>query len=219
MKTNFQTSNYGKKGGNDMSCGNCTDCSNKCDVCQNCDSSNSRCNTQQTLCSGSRMKGQLASAYVGSAGAPSIKRDDIIIKVFPRSTLNSLIDYVGKAANYGDTKTSGGWKGSHETRDFIYADKIQSLIAGMKSLTSDNDPGVSSEVEKGKVIYASTFQAIMSKLNNLKVSPGACDICISSCNATCNTCNSCDSCISCNSCQSVSSYSSHYSSCNTPSKP
>ena len=40
-----------------MSCGNCTNCSNKCDVCQNCDSSNKRCNTQQTLCTGSRMKG------------------------------------------------------------------------------------------------------------------------------------------------------------------
>ena len=204
-----------------MSCGNCTNCSNKCDVCQNCDSSNKRCNTQQTLCTGSRMKGQLASAYVGAAGAPTIKRDDIIIEVFPRSTLNNLIDYVGKAAGYGNTQSSGNWQGSHETRDFIYADKIESLIAGMKSLTSDNDPEVSSEVKAGEIIYASTFQAIMSKLNNLKLSPSACDICISDCNAICNTCNTCNSCISCNTCQSVTSYSSHYSShySSTPVSP
>lgn len=197
-----------------MSCGNCTDCANRCNVCENCDSSNSNCNTQQTLCTGSRMKGQLASAYVGSAGAPSIKRDDIIIKVFPRSTLNNLIDYVGTAASYGGSVTSGGWKGTHETRDFIYADKINELINGMKSVSSSNDPGVT--IKAGDVIYASTFQSIMSSLNNLKVSTSACDVCVSGCNATCNTCNSCNSCISCNSCQSVSSYSSHYSSCNTP---
>lgn len=194
-----------------MSCGNCTDCSNKCDTCINCDTSGtpSQCNTQQSFCNGSREKGQLASTYIGAAGAPNFARDDIIIKTFPQATLNKLIDYVGKAASYGKTSTSGSWKGSPETKPHIYSTKINELLAGIRSVGTNN-PGP--DKAKDKVILAAEFNTIMNTINNMVVGKQACDWCVSGCNVTCDTCNTCDSCIACNTCQGVTAYSSHYSS-------
>ena len=202
-----------------MSCGDCTNCSNKCmdhcTVCIDCDSFTTSCDTQQTFCTGDQEKGQLASAYVGAAGMPSFNRDDIIIEVFPRSTLNAMIDYVAKAASYGDMADSGGWSTSHETRDFIYADKINELLSGISSLSGQS---AGASVNKDDVIYASFFSGISSTINGLKLSPSACDKCVSKCDTSCDTCDACDvcetcdECLSCDTCQGVTSYSSHYSS-------
>lgn len=198
-----------------MSCGNCTNCSNRCDVCINCDSGDYRgCNTAQTFCAGDKMQGQLASAYIGAAGAPSIKKDDIIIKVLPQAKLNQLIDWLNRAAAYTGERPSQDLAGhfpiAHETRPHIYANKIQEIINAMVAVSGGNNPGFSAV--KDKVIYGQNFNDLMNKINNLLLHTGACESCISSCNVSCNTCDTCDSCISCNTCQSVSSYSSHYSS-------
>lgn len=200
-----------------MSCGNCTNCSNKCDVCINCDTGDYKhCNTQQTFCTGSRMSGQLASAYIGAAGAPSFSRDDIIIKKFPRAELLKWMQYIAAAGNYTGERPSfsspGGsaWSSSGENRDFIYADKINELLNGIRSIGGPNSPP--GNKNRNDIIYADFFNQIANTLNNLKLNSGACESCISACNVTCNTCNTCNSCISCNTCQSVSSYSSHYSS-------
>jgi hypothetical protein len=76
----------------------------------------------------------LAKAYIGAGNFPSFQRNDIIIEKFPRSTLNDMIDYISEAASYG-THDSGGWSASHETRNFIYADKINELLGGIASLS------------------------------------------------------------------------------------
>lgn len=195
-----------------MSCGDCVNCANLCNVCINCDTSSRpyQCNTQQTFCTGSRMRGQLASAYIGAANAPTFVRDDIIIKKFPQATLNTLIEYVANAAKHGATQDSGSWTTGAETRPHIYADKINELLAGIRSINSVNNPGTNKQ--KDQVIYAEEFNTIMNTINNLRLGNSACDLCNTSCDVTCNTCNSCDTCISCNSCQGVTSYSSHYSS-------
>ena len=66
-----------------MSCGNCTNCSNKCmDHCSTCIDCNDTCVTEQSFCTGSGEKGQLASAYIGAGNFPSIKRNDIIIYLY-----------------------------------------------------------------------------------------------------------------------------------------
>lgn len=153
---------------------------------------------------------------------PSFSRDQIIIQVFPRSTLNSMIDYVAKAAKYNGTRrgsqgpvNSGAWSADHETREFIYADKINELLEGISSLSGQS---AGNSVSKDDVIYADFFSGISSTINELKLSPSACGACVTSCDTTCDTCNACDECETCNtcngcdSCQSVTSYSSHYSS-------
>jgi hypothetical protein len=199
-----------------MSCGDCTNCSNACvehcTVCINC---NANCNTQQSFCTGSKQKGQLASAYIGAAGFPSFQRNDIIFQKFPRTMLNEMIDYVTKAAKYGSESDSGSWTTSHETRSFIYADKINELLNGISSLSGQS---AGSQVAPNDVIYADFFSNISKTINELKLSTGACNSCVSECNVQCNTCDGCDvcekcdDCEKCDSCQGVSSYSSHYSS-------
>lgn len=198
-----------------MSCGVCTNCSNRCDVCINCDTGSYRgCNTAQTFCHGDKMQGQLASSYVGAAGAPGIKRDDIIIKVLPQAKLNQLIDWLNQAAAYTGERPSQSLAGNfpigHETRQFVYADKIQEIINAMTALNTGNNPGFNAV--KDQVIYGQNFNNLMSKINGLTLHQGACESCVSSCNVKCNTCNSCNTCISCNTCQGDTSYSSHYSS-------
>ncbi len=224
-----------------MSCGNCTNCSNKCNVCENCDT---RCNTQQTFgtsasCRNQDSQNQFASKYIGAANAPTINRDDIIIKKLPRTTFNELIQYINRAAHY---PTSGGKASNpslnitNETRNFIYADKVNEILNGLKSINSTNlqlDNGYNifetlqknnvtngTTVKKDAVIYAKDFNNLMNRINWIKLSTSGCVTCNSGCNANCDTCDSCNSCISCNTCQSVSSYSSHYSShyssCDTP---
>ena len=97
--------------------------------------------------------------------------------------------------------------------------KISAIITGLSTVSSENTVSLSHPVAKDAIIYADDFDKLMTAINNLKLSTGACNSCITSCNVTCNTCNSCNSCISCNTCQSVTSYSSHYSSCDTPPPP
>lgn len=199
-----------------MSCGNCTNCANKCDVCINCDSGDYKhCDTQQTFCTGSRMSGQLASAYIGAADAPTFVRDDIIIKKMPRVEVYRWEYYISQAGNYTGERPSfqspGGQNWSVDTTtDFVYADFINHIIKGIKSIGGPNP--TPPEKKRDDIIYADFFNQITNALNNLKLNALACESCISACNVTCNTCNTCDSCISCNTCQSVSSYSSHYSS-------
>lgn len=198
-----------------MSCGDCVNCSNRCNICIDCDTGDYKgCNTFQTFCYGSKMEGQLASAYVGAANAPSIKRDDIIYKVLPQTKLNDLIDYLNKAAAYTGEQPSQnvceGFPIASESRDFVYADKIQEIIDAMTSMNGGNNPGFSAV--KDEVIYGSDFNNLMQKINSLKLHIRACESCISDCNVKCDTCNECNICISCNTCQGKSSYSSHYSS-------
>lgn len=197
-----------------MSCGNCTDCSNKCDVCIDCDTGpkGPQCNTQQTFCKGSRMKGQLYSAYGGALNAPTFSPNDIIIKRMPQAELNRWITYLNAAANYtGDHPSAPGADIPTESGAFVTAAKATEIIGLINKIWSGNPTPANPEKNK-TIVSSSFFNSITSTLNNLKLDLAACEFCDAKCDVTCNTCNTCDSCISCNTCQSVSSYSSHYSS-------
>lgn len=126
-----------------MSCGNCTNCSNKCNVCENCDTN---CNSRQTFgtsasCTSNDSQNQFASKYIGAANAPAIAKDDIIIKKLPRTTLNTLIEYINRAAHYpssGGQASNSSLNISGESRNFIYADKINEILNGLKSINPAN---------------------------------------------------------------------------------
>lgn len=163
-----------------------------CSYCNTCDNCNNKtapiCDTKQSLCDQGK---EQASSALGSAGAPTVARDQIIAKVFSQSTLNDLIDYIKKAANLGGQTTSPTPSLSPEDREFVYADKITELIEALKKINPSNDPGVT--VARDDIIYADLINKIMQKINNMKVSQNACDMCNAGANAQCTSCQSCDS--------------------------
>lgn len=166
----------------------CADC---CDHCQTCISCNATCDTCQSFCQLGR---QLATQNGLTAPWPGIVRDDIIIKKLPRALYNQAFSYVQSAAALGSMSNSGGWTGSGETRDFIYADKTNELITGINSLGGGTNAGTGPFSRDTSIVYASYFQALSTALSGLLLRFTACDDCNIQCNVTCNTCNSCDSC-------------------------
>lgn len=167
------------------SCNHC----NGCNTCNNDDKP--RCNTAQPICS--TTAGQVAADLaVGDPGAPTASRDQIIIKVFPRSLMNELIQWILDAANMGKVSTSPIPSIGKEDREFIYADKINEIIDGMITIWSGNS---TAKVQKDQIITSETFNRIMDAINNMEINPSsACDMCVYSCNAGCLSCNTCVSC-------------------------
>lgn len=166
----------------------CADC---CDTCQTCVGCNDTCNLCQSFCQLGR---QLAIQNGLTAPWPAIVRDDIIIKKLPRATYNKAFEYVQAAAAKGSMQNSGGWRGTGETRDFIYADKTNQLITGINSLGGGTTAGVGPFAKDTHIIYAEYFKKLADALSGLKLNFNACDDCNVSCNVDCDTCDTCDSC-------------------------
>lgn len=176
----------------------CSDC---CDSCQTCIDCNATCNTCQSFC---ELGNQLAKDNDLTPPWPSVfNKGDIIIKVLPRETYNKAWDYIESAASLGTPsteenqgKTSGDWTGTKETRNFIYADKTNELIAGIESLGGGTKvQNIPRPFTKDiNIIYASYFTEISKAMNALLLHADACDTCNLSCNVTCDTCDSCDTC-------------------------
>lgn len=175
-----------------------------CDACNTCNNSHrtnpSRCNTAQNLCKYEQTAHNLS---VGDSGAPEAQRDDIIIKILPRDKLNDLIQWIYDAADMGRNVEAGSPSPTpsiaEETRDFIYADKINEIIAGMVTVDSSNNTAT---VKRDQIITSETFNRIMEKIRELQINEtGACDECVSGCNAYCDSCNNHNRCQGCYSCQ------------------
>jgi hypothetical protein len=178
----------------------CSDC---CDVCESCTSCNGTCDTCQSFC---ELGHQLASDHGLSNPMNWVEKDDIIIETFPRSDLNEAIDYVISACRIGTDsgvdnqgQISSDWSTSHETRDFIYADKINELKEGIESLGGGTSVGSGPWSKDTDIIYASYFQDLYNALDGLKLNWNACDDCDTDCNVSCDTCNTCDTCEDSNS--------------------
>lgn len=171
-------------------------------MCNACDT----CQTALTYCK----RQQAAESYLPAnicIPLTTIARDDIIIKKLPRDSedglsYNGLIRYINAAAAYGGRQNSADLVDGHtvtedgqtftiqfpiaeETRPFIYADKTQEIIRHMIALDSGNDPGF--RAKKDEVIYAKDFNSLVDHVKKLKLNTGACEACISRCNA-CNGC-------------------------------
>lgn len=129
---------------------------------------------------------QAASAYVGAAGAPSVAKDDIIIKMLPQAQLNALIEWLAQAAAYGAEKNSGPWAVAAEDQAFIYGTKIQEIIDAMAIFPGSN-PGWSAT--KDEVIYGDKFNQLMENINNLQLAADACQRCDTSCGTSVYCCN------------------------------
>lgn len=119
------------KGCNHAYCQQC----NRCNVCNNSSSNPSYCDTTQNTCKYQQTAKNLS---VGPSGAPTASRDDIIIKIFPQAKMNQLIQWIIRAAKMGKEHTSPVPSIGTESRNFVYADKINEIIAGMITIDSAN---------------------------------------------------------------------------------
>ncbi len=165
----------------DCDCGFCnTGCLTPCNVCQ-------------SFCEVGR---QLASQNGMSYNFGPFNRDDIIIKVMPQSVYNAMGEAIERMANYGSKQDSGGWTWSPETRDHIYADKTNELIAGANSLRGGTVvQGVPTLTKDVSIVYGSYFTAIANAINHMLLNQEACHRCNTGCDVTCESgCDGCDSC-------------------------
>lgn len=163
--------------------------SGSCSICTNCQSCQSFCENSKQLATDHTLE----NITLGE----EVKKNDIIIDVFPRSKLNTIGAEIARISKKGSVSSSNNdatW--TDETRLFLYHDKMNELLDLMKDMYSKNS--VPPEVEKDQLITAEWFESLNKALKKLSLDPGACD----KCNTTCNTCVSCQ-------------HSSCHSSCHT----
>lgn len=179
-------------------CGNCTiGCVSGCNV---------TCLYAQNFCGGHCSGESQSASHYFSFTHGTLSRDTIIKKGFPPSTLNSWGSYVQSAAQKGATQDSFGWSWKGAETPFLHGSDIMELIAGMKSLQSGSNPGVS--VSRDSIVYGNDLQTIQTALDNLKLYYWACDKCNTACdNPGSSKCNTCQNCLTCNN---QSSWSSSY---------
>lgn len=173
-------------------------CSRYCNVCNFCNTGGAdreKCQTHQSLCT---VFCQYAKEGIGEANAPSAERDDIIIKIFPQSELNRLLQWINDGSKIGWKVTSPQQNVSDETKEFIYADKINELIDAMYDISHNN---TFKKFERDDIIYASDFSDLMDVINDMYINKRACDNCNTQCDIHCNTCIDCNICQYCNLCQ------------------
>lgn len=187
----------------DSGCSNSTCTNTPCPSCQ------PTCYSKQTFCA---IGSQYVSGYYSHSWPNSFNTDDIIIEVLPRDVFNSAITFINNGLHKGSTKSTSSYSISKETRDFIYADKINDIVSGLSKLGQ-----TVSTVNKNDIIYASYFNKLRSALNNAKLSSSACNTCNTGCNVQCDACEGCVSCEGCNTCQGYTTcHSPCHSPCHTP---
>ena len=158
--------------------------SGSCSICSKCQSCQSFCQLGKQLVS----DWYPVNTIIGDTG-----KDQIIIKAFTQSDLNTIANYLVQAAKKGSQYHTGDPSWSDTSKLFIYADDINALRGVMASgFLGGNIAGVS----KDQVITSAWFTNLKQIMNSISLSPIACD--------QCNT--ACDSCISCQ-------HSSCHSSC------
>lgn len=169
-------------------------CTNSTCTNSTCTNADHGCFSAETFCKTS----QKATSYASHSWPASFLKDQIIIKVLPRSVFNSAFSFIKTALRKGNTQaTNTTWDYTAETRDFIYADKVNNLLDGLAKFSGGHSIP---QAQKNGVIYASYFTSIAQALNNAKLSSSACDYCNTGCEG-CVTCEGCNSCEGCNTCR------------------
>lgn len=188
-----------------MAAGGCKDSSCTNTACPTCQPT---CYSKQAFCA---IGSQYVSGYY-SHSWPKFSKDDIIIEVLPRSVFNSAITFINNGLHKGSSSSTSSYSISKETRDFIYADKINDIVSGLSKLGK-----TIKTVKKDEVIYADYFNSIRDALNGAKLASTACNTCNTDCNVQCKDCQGCVSCEGCNTCQGYTTcHSPCHSPCHTP---
>ena len=193
-----------------MTSGGCTDstCTNATNGCFTCQPV---CYSEQSLCT---ISGQSASDYASHSWPSSFSHDQVIYHVLPQSVFNSALSYVSEALGAGTKKNTAYWSESPETRDFIYADKVNALLDGLRLFQSSSGvPGNVRGGPDGDIITASFFSSIASALNSAQIADDACNDCNVSCDVDCKDCQGCVDCEGCNTCQG---YTTCHGPCHNP---
>ena len=192
-----------------MASGGCANAT--CKSCQMCVTCQPVCYEKQTLC---ELTGQSASTYASHSWPSSFSKDEIVISVLPRSVFNTAFSYINTALARGNTQSTSSWRGSPETRDFIYADKVNEILTGLSKFENGHNI---SQAKQNDVITSDYFTSIAQSLNSAKISSSACDTCNAACNVTCKECQTCVECQGCVSCQGYTTcHSPCHSPCHTP---
>lgn len=134
---------------------------------------------------------QTVASHIGPANAPSVSRDDIIIKKFPRSEYDRLLAYIQSGANLGSQQDSRPKDYSRSDSEFVTAQDINGLL---KALNALNNAKPLSDKKRDDIIYASDFQLIFNAINTAKTDYDACNTCNVGCDIQCRTCITCNSC-------------------------
>lgn len=178
-----------------------------------CDTCLPVCYAAQTLC---EISGQSASNYGSLSWPTSFSKDQIIYQVLPRDVFNSAFSYMNSALAAGDKKPTSSWRGTAETRDFIYKDKVAEILDGLSQFASGCS--ISDPPDNG-VIYASYFTSIAQALHGAQIAGDACDECNDACDVTCNECQGCvecEGCVECQGCFTCQGYGTCHSPCHSP---
>lgn len=187
----------------DAGCANSTCTNSTCtDADHGCFSAESLCNTNQK-----------ATGYASHNWPNKFEKDQIIIQVLPRNVFNSAFSFISQALKAGNTQHTADWSTSPETRDFIYADKVNEILQGLSKF--ENGCSIA-EAKKDDIITAAYFTSIAQALNNAQISKNACDWCNVSCEG-CVDCEGCNACEGCNTCRGHRTcHSPCHSPCDTP---
>lgn len=154
--------------------------------CGNC----SPCNSCQGFC---LVGTQYGYQLCGASGAPTIQRDDIIIKKLPKTKVQALMNWLYQVSAKGSKSQSGPKSATVNSSDFLHASDLNQILAQLKTL-NDVNPG--SDYARDQIIYGSEMNRIMTLIRNAQVDGSGC-----AGGAACDKCNmQCNSCVSCNSC-------------------
>lgn len=135
--------------------------------------------------SGSADSDQTVASHIGYANAPSVARDDLIIKKMPKSELQRLLSWLEQGSRLGSRKNSGAATYSLSSSDFITSEDISGVLSVLRSL---NDANPVSPPSRDQPIYASWFQSVFDAINNARTDYDACNRCNVGCDDPCLSC-------------------------------
>lgn len=150
-------------------------------ACSGCKECEGFCQTSASTHSYS----QLVRNAIGPANAPTMARDDIIIKKLPKEVYDNLVNYLNRAAAFGSVN-SGGYVAPLSSGDFLKADEVYKLYQHFTNGRLQPSGGIP-VVSRDDVVYANYFNELMTKINNATFRAQACNTCNMSCNSNCKT--------------------------------
>ena len=195
----------------DAGCADSTCTNTTCATCQ------PTCYSEQSFCT---ITGKSAISYYSHDWPESFSKNEIIYNILPRKIFNSAFTYINSALSKGNSELTGGitssWEGTAETRDFIYADKVNELLEGLSKFSNKHSIP---DAVKDTIITAAYFTDIAEALNAAELSSTACDNCNTACNVTCKECQGCVACQGCNTCEGhTTCHSPCHSPCDVPAE-
>ena len=211
----------------DYICKGCDEECQNCDECQKCVeqcNSDGACNSSQAFClvGGENFSDVAVFNFSPSPTNPSTYMGP---GSFNKASWDAIVEHLNSMLLLGTTQNSAPnndeWNNGYSLSTdaaiapFTAAEfKRVAYKTGYKvDGTTYSENQINSTIQSEGVIYGSYFTALENGINSLKFNSDACNLCNTSCNATCVVCQVCDTgvvdkctpgkiCASCNACNS-----------------